>query len=133
MHPDWDRQWITICLGVLTIASAAVGAALFSAGLVDVTTSAVNPTALVSLYSRLIVSLFVTAIYLTMVRHAETAIFATDFELARYGTNRRRSVQHIYQGLFLVLFGLLALIGLNVFQDVATLLETWTMPQAGSD
>ena len=133
MNPDWERQWITICIGIVTIATAAVGVALSSARLADLAVSATSPEALIWLYCRFITSLFVALIYLTLIRNAEAAIFATDFELARVGTNRREATRQIYQGLFPVLSGLLLLIALNVAQDLTSSLNTVAMPQTGDD
>lgn len=133
MNPDWDRQWITICIGIVTIATAAVGVALFSARLADPAVSATSPEALILLCCRLIIGLFVASIYLTMIRRAEATIFATDFELARAGTNRRESARHIYQGLFRVLSGLLLLLALNVAQDLTSSWNILALPQTGDD
>ena len=36
---EWERHWNTVCLGIITVASAAVGAALFTADLAEFGTS----------------------------------------------------------------------------------------------
>ena len=38
-NQEWERHWNTICLGIVTIATAAVGVALFTADVVEIVTS----------------------------------------------------------------------------------------------
>ena len=46
MDFDQDKLWVTVCLGIVTISSAAVGAAFFSAGLADLTVENIDATSL---------------------------------------------------------------------------------------
>ena len=115
---DWDNFWVTICLGILAIASAALGAAFFSAGLVNLATTDVSEWSLFWFWCKSVGAVFVVAVYWHMLSRAETAIFATEIELARLGTNRREVVRHIFNGLFFIVFGLLLIVAMNAIEDL---------------
>ncbi len=133
MDFDQDKLWVTVCLGIVTISSAAVGAAFFSAGLVDFTVAEIDATSLAWLSWKFIGAILVAAIHWNMLRRADTAMFATDFDLAKMGTNRRQAVRQIFNGLFFVLFGLLWLVALNVVEDLSISLNPETAMPAIAD
>lgn len=60
-------------------------------------------------------------------------MFATDFDLAKMGTNRREAVREIFNGLFFVLFGLLLIVALNTIQDLSVSLDPETTMPAIAD
>ena len=130
MDFDWDKLWVIVCLGIVTIASASVGAAFFSASLADLSTPAVGIASLVWLWCRLIGVLFVVAIYLTLIGRAEVAMFATEIELARIGLNRRQATKYVYNGLFFVIFGLFVILALSIGENFANSLDTASMSPA---
>ena len=41
-HPNWERHWSTISLGIVTVATAAIGAAFFAIDLTEVVTSLIT-------------------------------------------------------------------------------------------
>lgn len=133
MDFDQDKLWVTVCLGIVTISSAAVGAAFFSAGLADLTVENIDATSLAWLLWKFIGAILVVAIHWNMLRRAETAMFATDFDLAKTGTNRREAVRQIFNGLFFVLFGLLLIVALNTMQDLSVSLNPETAMPAVTD
>ena len=83
MNSQWDRHWNIICLGTITITSAVVGTAFFSANLADLATPANTEIEFWWLGYRLLVSVLIGLVYLTMIRRSQEAIFATNFELLR--------------------------------------------------
>ena len=109
------------------------GAAFFSAGLADLVLADINATSLAWLWSKFIGAILVVAVHWNMLRRAETAMFATDFELAKMGTNRRETVRHIFNGLFFVLFGLLIIVALNTIHDLSSSLNPATAMPAIAD
>ena len=133
MDFDRDKLWVTICLGIVTISSAAVGVAFFSAGLADLTITEIDGTSLAWLVWKFAGVLMVVAVYWHMLRRAEIAMFVTDFDLAKMGTNRREAVRHIFNGLFFVLFGLLLIVALNTIQDLSASLNPVTAMPAVAD
>ncbi len=130
---DWDNFWVTICLGIVAITSAAVGTAFFSANLADLATSAVDIENFAWVWWRLMGVLFVAGIYVTQIRHAEEAMFATEIELARRGTHRRQAVRHVFHGLLLVIVGLLLVVAANATEDLVAALNANPMMPARAD
>ena len=111
---EWERHWNTICLGIVTIATAAVGVALFAADAAEVIASWAT-------YSLAAVAVLA---YLSVIFLGTNAIFSTSDELEQQGTSKRRMARKLYVWFTLEL---LALIGLLVLEAFAGLLELLAM------
>ena len=107
---EWERHWNTICLGIVTIATAAVGVALFTADMAEIITSWAT-------YS--LAALAILA-YLSVLFLGTSAIFSTSEELEQQRTTKRLVARNLY-GWFTL--ELLALIGLLVPEAFAGLLQ----------
>jgi len=68
---EWERHWNTICLGIVTVATAAVGVALFAADIAGIVTSWAT-------YSLVVIAILA---YLSVLFLGSSAIFATSNEL----------------------------------------------------
>ena len=112
---EWERHWNTICLGIVTVATAAVGVALFAADITEIVTSwATHSLAAVAILA-----------YLSVLLLGNRAIFATSDELERRGTSKRRVAQNLY-GWFTL--ELLALVVLLIPEAFANLLQSLPSP-----
>ena len=107
---EWERHWNTICLGIVTVATAAVGVAFFASDVTEIVTSW-------AAYS--LVAIVVLA-YLNVLYLGSKSIFSTSDELEQQGTTKRRIARNLY-GWFAL--ELLALVGLVVPEAFASLLQ----------
>ena len=114
---EWERHWNTICLGVVTIATAAVGIALFAADVAEVVTSWAT-------YSLAIIAIIA---YLNVIYLGGKAIFSTSAELEQKGTSKRGTARNLYRWFVLEL---LALVGLLIHETLASLLQLLAPPPA---
>ena len=112
MHEHWERQWIIVCLGVISIATVALAAAFASAGLVNLAVKQQDtPDGYVTAVK--FVLLFIeAATYLLLVARAKSAMFNTDAQLIASGSDRRRAVQRVYDILFWQLYFLVLLVAI---------------------
>ena len=112
LHEHWERQWIIVCLGVISIATVALAAAFASAGLVNLAVKQQDtPDGYVTAVK--FVLLFIeAATYLLLVARAKSAMFNTDAQLIASGSDRRRAVQRVYDILFWQLYFLVLLVAI---------------------
>ena len=114
MHEHWERQWILVCLGVVSIATVALAAAFASADLLSPADTE-QDTKDVRLAAIKFILLFVEAVaYLLLVARARSAMFSTDDQLANLGTDRRRAVRRVYDILFWQLYFLVGLVAVVI-------------------
>ena len=109
-NQEWERHWNTICLGIVTIATAAVGVALFTADVVEIVTSWAT-------YSLVIIAILA---YLDVIYLGGNAIFSTSSGLERQGTSKRHIARNLYRWFVLEL---LALVGLLIHEAFGRLLQ----------
>ncbi len=108
--PEWERHWNTISLGIVTVATAAAGVALFTADVTEIVTSWTT-------YSLAVIAILA---YLSVLHLGSRVIFSTPDELGRRRTTKRRIARNLY-GWFVL--ELLALIGLLIPEAFASLLQ----------
>ncbi len=104
---DWERHWNTICLGIVTIATAAIGAAFFASDLgTDITS-----------WLKLFLALIAIVAYAWVVVLAGHTILAAPASPEGSGTSRRRRTQYVFLCFLLELFALLELLLIRVWTD----------------
>ena len=133
MDPQWERHWCTICLGIITLTSALVGAAFFSADLGDLTIRSGNIYESIGLAYRVTVMVSIVAVYVTMIERAMDAIFMTRFELAAKRTTRREAVRNVYFGMYIVIIGLLGLVFFQFVGDLPVMQAPAMVAPTGAD
>ena len=109
---EWERHWNTICLGIVTVATAAVGVALFTADVADIVTSWAT-------YS--LAALAILA-YLSVLFLGGSAIFATSNELEQQRTTKRGVARNLYGWFTLELLALIGLLIPEAFDGLLQLL-----------
>ena len=107
---EWERHWNTICLGIVTVATAAAGVAFLAADVAEIVTSWAT-------YSLVAIAILA---YLSVLFLGSKAIFSTSDELERRGTSKRRIARNLY-GWFAL--ELLVLVGLLIPEAFAGLLQ----------
>ena len=115
LDPDWERQWILVCLGFVSLATLALAAALAVVDLADFAYRAQDQRDLLQKFARMMILTAAGFCYLAVVIRAGPAIFNTDYELARERLTRRTAVARVYR---LVFFEIL-LLSFLVFLVVA--------------
>ena len=105
-NPDWERHWNTICLGIVTLATGAVGGALFAT---DFTT-----TTGLSLIEYTLTVLAIT-LYLVVLARGSDAVFSSYQDLIQRGTSKRDKARELYWWFFLELFTLAGLLVADAF------------------
>ena len=106
-NPDWERHWNTICLGIVTVATAAIGGAFFAA---DFTTGSV------SLPEYVLTIIAIMTYLIVLIRGGDT-IFSSDTDLQKIGTSKRHRARSLYGWFFLELFALAGLLILNAYSS----------------
>ena len=109
---EWERHWNTICLGIVTVATAAIGVALFTADVAEVVTSWAT-------YSLAAVAVLA---YLSVLYLGANAIFSTSHELERQGTSKRRIARSLYGWFALELLALVSSVVPEAFAGLLRLL-----------
>ena len=117
---DWDRHWSTISLGIVTIATAAIGGALFA---IERTATGASLTTLAT-YSLEVIAIVV---YLYVLVLGGRVMFSTSAELSRQGTSKRDLTRTLYVWFFIELF---ALAGPLIGQAFARLLQSLAVAPA---
>ena len=107
---EWERHWNTVCLGIITVASAAVGAALFTADLAEFGTS----------YPAWGLIALAMLAYLNVLITGGRAIFSTPEELEEQGNSKRELARTLYSWFITELF---AIAGLLISQAFAYFLR----------
>ena len=110
---DWDKQWVLVCLGVVSIATVGIGATLSVIDFAGFGVDSNDDFGQKLLYGFRAMSLTGAGVaYFAVVLLAERAMFRTDYELAKRGENRRLVVQKVYSSLTLqfILIGILMLL-----------------------
>ena len=97
---DCERQWNTIALGIVTVATAAVGGALF------VIERAVAPTSLATTLATYFLELIALFAYFYVLILGGRVIFSPSAELRAQGTSKRDLARLLYGWFFVELFAL---------------------------
>ncbi len=118
-NSEWNRHWNTICMGILTIATAVVGAAFFAADIASVVFADKGTVYQFLQAAKVVTIVVVLATYLRMVTISGYAIFTTPGELERQRTSKRAQTAFVFRGLIIILFGLVALLVIDRFADLA--------------
>jgi hypothetical protein len=105
-----ERHWSTISLGIITMATAAIGGAVFAIDLEEIVTSL--PT--------YFLMLFAIVIYFWVLSLGGRAMFATPVELNRQGKSKREATRLLYVAFIVELF---AIAGLVITQANTSLLQ----------
>ena len=126
MHPDWERQWILVCLGVLSVSTVIMGAAVAAIDLPSFVRSVEDSRSLLLALLKLGLFLGSGVCYLTVGMRARLAMFATDYDLAKQGLDRRRAVENTFRIMLLQLY-LLAWVAMITALDTVLLemLTAW--------
>ena len=114
---DCERHWNTIALGIVTVATAAIGGALF------VIERAVAPTSLEATLATYCLELIAIVAYLYVLNLGGRVIFSSSTELHDQRTSKRNLTRLLYSWFFVELF---ALAGPLIGQAVTGLLESLT-------
>ena len=110
--PDWERHWNTICLGIITIATAAIGGALFAADYSATNTSWIE-------YALTIIAIWT---YLLVLLSGADVIFTSEISFQLRGTSKRSRARILYGWFFTEIF---ALAGLLISDAFASLLQSF--------
>ena len=118
---DCDRHWSAISLGIVTIATAAIGGALFA---IDRTATATSLTTTLVTYSLELIAFFA---YLYVLILGGRVIFSTSAEISRQRTSKRDLARTLYVWFFIEL---LALAGPLIGQAFSRLLQSLASAQS---
>ena len=114
-NQDWDRHWSTISLGIVTIATAAIGGALFA-----IERTAID-TSLATTLATYFLEVIAIVVYLYVLILGGRIIFSTSGELSRQRTSKRDLTRTLYVWFFIEL---LALAGPLIGQAFTRLLQS---------
>ena len=123
MNDKWDQHWNTLCLGIVTLSMATVGAAFFAGGFADIDLSS-NDLRINILQAIKVVSIFfVLAVLIRLVFASSRAIFTSSQDLRREGTTKRAQTAYVFVGFTLIVMALVALLLIDVFALLAASLD----------
>ena len=110
MPSEPERYWGSICLGIVTIATAAIGVALFSSGLVDAQIPKDGPVSVILIGIKYGSAVFAIGLYLGALFVARRIIVPAAERLQRGGSTTAERVLRIYALFFCELLALLILL-----------------------
>ena len=122
-----------MCLGVLSVSTVIMGAAVAAIDLPTFVRGVDDPRTLLLALLKLGLFLGSGVCYLTVGMKARLAMFASDFDLAKQGLDRRRAVENAFRIMLLQLY-LLAWVGMITALDSVLLemLRDWSSPAENS-
>ena len=113
---DCERHWNTIALGIVTVATAAIGGALF---VIERAVAPTSPEATLAMYCLELIAIFA---YIYVLILGRRVIFSTSVQLHDQKTSKRRLAHLLYGWFFIELFALAGpLIGLLFFSLLESL------------
>lgn len=115
MRDEWDRHWNTLCLGVVTLAMATVGAAFFAGGVADTDLSSSDPAMLILQAAKFVFIFGALLILVRLIGAAGKAIFTSSLDLSREGTSKRALVEYVYIGFTIIVIALVAMLVIDLF------------------
>ena len=118
MSSENDRHWGTICLGIVTIATAAIGVALFSSGLVDARVPEGTPMGSILLGAKFGSAGLAIGFYLTVMYSASKVIVPAPERLQRDGRTISQQALRVYAYLACQLLALLLMLIANFFLNL---------------
>lgn len=104
-NDEWERHWNTISLGIVTVATAAVGVALFATDLTETVNS----------WARYCLVIIAVLTYLRVVYLGGRVIFPTPEYLATQRTSKRQLAFQLYLWFGLELFTLANFLIIDAF------------------
>jgi len=119
MNTDWDRHWDTMCLGIITIATAVMGAAFFAADIASISFASKELEARMMEFIKIAPVFIVLLVYLRMVLVARKSIFTASADLERAGTSKREQTAYVFEGFIIIVGLLILLLALNMLTDLA--------------
>ena len=125
MPSESERYWGSICLGIVTIATAAIGVALFSSGLVDVRIPEGGPLTGILLGVKLVTAVLAIVFYFVALYGASRVIVPSPNRLQRGSVTTAKQVLWVYA---LFVGELLALVLLLAADLLLNLLHPPPMP-----
>lgn len=114
MPSETERYWGSICLGIVTIATAAIGVALFSSGLVDDQIPKGGPMTIVLLVIKFGSAVLAIVFYLVALYGASRIIVPSPAGLQRDGATTSKRVFWVYALFFGELLALLVLLAADL-------------------
>ena len=121
MDAEWERHWNTVCLGIITIATATVGAALFASDIASIDLSSKEISVQTLQMLKICAVFVVLAVHLWLVETASESIFTSSADLEYRGTSKRAQAAYAFGGFVIILVSLIGLLVLNL---TAALLKT---------
>ena len=119
MNGDWDRHWNTLCLGIITLATATVGAAFFAGDIVGIEFSPNDIRTNVLQVVKIVCYIFILLVLVRMVIAGSESIFTPDADLAREGKSKRIQTAYVFEGFILIVVAIAGLLLANLFIDMA--------------
>ena len=122
MDEDWDRHWNTLCLGILTLATATVGAAFFAGGVANIDLSSNDHDIQILQATKFIFIFGALLVLIRLVGAASKAIFTSSPALEHEGTSKRAQTEYVYLGFTLIIMALIALLVIDFFTGLGAAL-----------
>ncbi len=119
MLSEQDSHWGTICLGIVTIATAAIGVALFSSNILDANIPNANPLAVAFLLGvKYGAAAFAVGFYVEILFDASKVIVPAPERLQRDGRTISQQALRVYAYLVCELLALLFMLIANFFLNL---------------
>lgn len=115
MPSETERYWGTICLGIVTIATAVIGVALFSSGLVDVRIPEGGPLTSILLGVKLVAAVLAIVFYFVALYGASRVIVPAPDRLQRDSATTAKQVLWVYALFVGELLALLVMLFADLF------------------
>jgi len=123
MNAEWDRRWNTVCLGIITIATATVAAAFFAADVANSDFSSQEFAVRILQLAKISTIFIVLLVHLRLVIAASKSIFTSSADLERAGTSKRAQTAYVFEGFIIILMLLVILLVVNLLTDLAVTLD----------
>lgn len=122
MDEDWDRHWNTLSLGILTLATATVGAAFFAGGVANIDLSSNDPGIQILQAIKFVFIFGALLVLIRLVGAASKAIFTSSPDLEQEGTSKRTQTAYVYLGFTPIIMALVALLVIDFFTNLGAAL-----------
>ena len=121
------EHWNTLCLGILTIASAAVGTAVFASGLADIELSNSIQSQLLPEIAKVVFATVAIGFYLALTVISGQIIFGDGVQDEAGDVHKRNRTRFVYRLFVVELIALVFLLATNVFGSQLTAVLAWVL------
>ena len=123
MNNQWDMHWNTLCLGIVTLAVATVGAAFFGGGVANTDLSSSDLAVQMLQVTKIVFIFGALLVLIRLISAAGKTVFTSSLDLSREGTSKRAMVAYVYVGFEIIVTALIGILVIDLFLQLGAAID----------